>query len=196
MGLQQGVGGTAHPVHLPDTCATLSSILGTPPKAALAHGDITHTCPSQGALTAPVISSRSISAPDPALHLRDRRSGAHQSTRGFCTGSSGSGTRSHAPGARAQIHVQTVAGALRRGCRAASLLPGLPPASVPGRNSLSPVRSGQLDASRSDFPGGGGVLCRSMVPSALCSGQLSSSREGRAGGKAETPNLAGTLASN
>lgn len=101
----------------------------------------------------PAIPSSSISAPDPALPLRDRRSGTHQSMSGPGTGSSGSQGWNHTPGARAQIHAQTAAGALCQGCRAASLLPGLPPASVPGRNSLPPMRSGQPDASSSDFLG-------------------------------------------
>ena len=101
----------------------------------------------------PAIPSSPIAAPDPALPLRDRRSRTHQSMSGPSTGSSGSQGWNHTPGARAQIHVQTAAGALCQGCRAASLLPGLPPASVPGRNSPPPVRSGQPDASSSDFLG-------------------------------------------
>lgn len=101
----------------------------------------------------PAIHSSSISAPDPALPLSYIRSGTHQSMSGPGTGSSRSGGWNHTPGARAQIHAQTAAGALCQGCHAASLLPGLPPASMPGRNSPPPVRSGQPDASSSDFLG-------------------------------------------
>lgn len=173
--------GTAHSVHLLDTHATLSSSLDTPPKAASALGDLTYLCPSQGARTAPALLSTSTSVPEPALPLRDRRCGAppgHKQQSSPCTGSSGLGSWNHAPGARAQIQAQTAARALCQGCRAASLLPGLPPVPVPGRNSLLPESSGQVDASSSHFLVGWGAHALEE-PGPFCPLRWSGEHQGR-----------------
>lgn len=98
-----------------------------PGQATFACGNVT---PSVSSLLMP----RSISTLEPALPL-----GPCQSP---CTSNSGSGSWNHTPGARALFHAQTVARALGQDCYAASLLFGLCPAPVPGRNSLSPARKG------------------------------------------------------
>lgn len=127
----------------------LSSTLSTLPQAASAHADTARLCPSNLYLLLPFL-------PDSFLLLNPQKEwdppGLEPCAEWSLHRQFWLRELESLPGTRAQLHAQTAARALCQGCRATSLLPGLPPAPVPGRNSLSPVRRGQ-DALSSDFEG-------------------------------------------
>lgn len=164
--------------------AILPSILSTHPKAASAHEDRTVFTPVSPNCSCHAFQIHLCSYTCPAPEGQECPPHPHPQWCGPCTGGSGSGSWNHAAGARGQFLAQTATGALSQGCHVAPLLPGLPPAPVPRRNSLSPVRSGQLNVPGSDFSGSHTLW--ELHPFALCDDQVRGIKEGQAGGKIAT----------